>query len=168
MSVTATGPISVNLQKLVDLVAASTTFRARIHENAGDDEAREHIHWPHADRDLWELAQPLAVIESGGLDYSKLSGGALNWLKPMVKLMLTISDRDRYEDSTKDAQIDFENFIAAVLGNVIDSSGSNDKLSVVGVRQTIVACRTHPADVPAQPHGRAFWMAQFELSCAWV
>lgn len=168
MSVTATGAISVNLQKLVDLVAASTNFRSRIHANAGDAEAREHIHWPHADRSLWELAQPLAVIESGGLDYSKLSGGALNWLKPHVKLVLTLTDHDRYEDSTKDSQTDFENYIAAVLSDVIASSGSDDNLSVVSIRQTMVAARTHPADVPSQPNGRAFWMAQWELTCAWV
>ncbi|MBW3538773.1 MAG: hypothetical protein KY476_00735 [Planctomycetes bacterium] len=166
----ASGPISKNLQKLVDLVAGSSSFQTRVGA-ADSTAAREFIHHPHLEVDestTFQVTRPLAVCESGRLRFKKFAGGALNHLQPAGSCYLILQDKDRFPNDVQESQTDFENWVGAVIQDLAAQAGESDKLSIVEIDQEMEAAITHPRHVAAQPDSTAYWTTVFRVDWGWA
>jgi len=163
--VLAQGPISVPREKLVDLVAASAAFQARVDPaEPTDDKARERIHWPaleNPDPALWPELRPFAVVMAKGLSFELAAGGGQNYLRPTGTLTVLVVDTDRQPASLKESQIDFENFVGQVMADVAAASAQGENLSITRITQTEPAMVT---DLKDRPAAGLFWTAGFEIT----
>lgn len=135
MTVTATGPQGVSLQKLAAHVAASATFAARVAAVFATHEASAHVHWPFALDDLhggFEL--PLATIAQQALEWNAVAGGTTQHLAPRGVLLLTLADRPLF-DNPRDADLAFKNFVDGVLVDLVGLSGADENLVIARIVQ---------------------------------
>jgi hypothetical protein len=158
---TAAGPIAIPLSKLADLVAASSAFQERVDP---DDptlaKAQERIHWPYLYGDPLDAQRPFAVIESDGLKWEHVAGGAVNVLRPRGSLLLILQDNDRHPEEVKDSQVDFESFAGELLAQIAAAAGQGENLSITAIEQLGDATLLSPKDRPGATN---FWQIVFKI-----
>jgi hypothetical protein len=157
----ARGPIAKPLQLLVDLLAASSSFRARAGATT-DDEARKRLHWPHLAVEIWEVERPCAVImQAKGSPKArwKASGGR-NLLRWSGQLDVLIADNDRFPDDLQESQIDFETYLGCVMDDVRRYAAEDDKLAVSAIDVVEPAAYSNLIDLPSVT---PFWIAKFRV-----
>lgn len=160
LKLTPTGPLGTNMQKLSELVAASSAFQSRLRVESVR-EADQRIYWPWIEPELDpdRIPRPSAVIETHGLEWVKTSGGAQNHLYPGGALLLTLSDLDRYPKDSRNSLVDFLNFAEGVLSDLAEKSGTDDRICITSIKQQTPPTQNEPTD--DQPR---YWWARFEIT----
>ena len=134
---TAIGRITFGVFALADMIAASTTFQAKVgaEDAAG---AMAHIYrWqlrPAAAATLQSL-RPCAVIwQANVLDLAPYAGGSFNMLGGHGGLMLILTDADASARAGRQASGDaFAAFVDGVLNEVTPLAGASDNLDLTGL-----------------------------------
>jgi hypothetical protein len=158
-SIAAAGPISIPVRKLVELLAESTFFQARVGASSKTD-AYPYIHHPelHA-KGLYEIKGPLAVVGTAGFSLSRVDN---RLLRPSnCSLALVLSDDDRYPDSPERSQTDFENFVGQTLAEIAGLQGVDTRLPIDSIHLADSRKIGVTAATPGQRN--VYWMAMIEV-----
>jgi hypothetical protein len=161
--ITATGPQSVAIQRLAEMVSASSAFQNRRGKYT-QAEASQHVHFPYVD-DPFQVKRPYVVITVGELNWQKRASGAQNFLMPMGSLGLWIADDDEYgEEDRKSGLIDFVNFVDGVLSDVVLIAGRDDLLAITEIQQVEPPAVSDPRSVSGSGMAqKPFWMTRYNV-----
>jgi hypothetical protein len=160
MTMTATDPIGVAIQKLAELVSESTTFQTRCGVSTAAA-ALAFIHYPHL-LDPNECERPFVVIKppkSGAHDMYRTTGGGMNGLLNRGTLELYIGDEIDDFDDEKDPEIDFGNFEGAIITHLRSQAAVDDNLAISGMRCTMPRSRSSDLDVSGSKVQKPFYMS---------
>lgn len=133
MSVTATGPLSVPLDLLADMIAASTTFQDWV--DAGDAaEAAANVYLC-AD-DPATMTRPFALIVCGNdFGLSSIAGGSSYTFREYGSIGVIFEGivPDDYTDSHSDAILWFANAVGGTAKDLATASGVDDNLCISSI-----------------------------------
>ena len=151
----ALGPVSIPVRKLVELIAASPSFQARVKVTTATD-AFGFIHHPELRvSSLDEITGPLAVV---GTERFGLASVEPRFLRPSdCSLMMILSDDDRYPERADLSQIDFENFVGLVMADIALAQGEDTNLTIESM-ELIETCKSGP-EVQGVDKRKAYWIA---------
>lgn len=164
MTLTATGPNGVAMQKLAELLSESATWQSRCGVSTAADALR-FIHYPHF-RDRDQSERPLAVIsrtDDGGFEARRTAGGGANWFLNSGALMLTVVDHLEDFDDEKDPDVDFHNFTDALIVALQDGAAVDDNLAISGIVATIPPSRSDETEVAGEHATIATYIAEWRI-----
>lgn len=161
MRETATGRITFGVFALADMIAASSTFRAKVDVETAEA-AMAHIYrWQfRAAPAVLHDARPYAVIwQASTFDLVQYAGGSFNLLDGRGGLMLILSDEDASALAQRQTSGDaFAAFVDGVVNDMIELAGASDNLDLT--RLSLLEPIAHSRDWDDGSAG-AYWDAVF-------
>jgi len=145
--VSASAAISLPLENLRTLVAASANFQAWV--GAGDaSEAKEHVYRVAADSPF-SSKRPFALVRNadpGEVEHASEAGGAAQYFVESGALELYFEDAvaEANQDSHADAELAFLNTVGAIMGDMEALAGSGTYLTMTGWQILAGPTRSHP------------------------
>jgi len=142
--VTPTGMLSLPIENLRILLAASTTFQTLV--NAGDAAAaKPYVYVDSIDE---SVSRPFALVSDQAWNLSLVGQGAVNAFDEGGVLLLEIQAGvgDAYEDdgAGNNPGFEFRNTIGAIVEEMLDLAASGTYLDVSGVRFEVPPTRVLP------------------------
>lgn len=162
--IVATGAQGEAIQKLHQMVAASSAFQERVKTyGQGETEAGKYVFSPYLD-DPEQAVRPFAVIRQGNLQWYSLAGGKGNSMKPRGTLKLILADNAQQVGSDEAAEVDFRNFVDAVTADLADMSGDDDHLNINAINETEPPALSNPATTAANFQAtRPYYICEYEI-----
>lgn len=137
---TSAGFITAPKQALIDILAESPAFQAKVGASAPSD-ARAYIHTNYLLVDNHALERPYAIVATAAGDYDLRSGGARNFLRPQGTLWLYLCDQYRSADSAEDIRL-FENYCGEVLDEIAELAAVDDRLAIAAIAIAVPPTRS--------------------------
>jgi hypothetical protein len=163
MTVAATSPPGIAVEKLVALIAACPAFRLRcgVTTSAG---ALNFISYPTLDSRRQEEF-PYAVCflprEGSHENYRAGYGGGFTPMFNRGSILLRLGDKIGEYDDLGDEEVDFTNFEGAVIAYLKSVSGVSDNLNIVDINQTMAPTYSDPTKVSGDKGQRPYYEVEY-------
>ena len=161
MTVAATGPRGIAMEKLVAMVSQSSTFQTRV--GAGSATAAlPFIHYPYLD-DVDSLSRPFALVTTGPLrsqrgstDRSVFSGSFKLYISDVVQ-----------SDNASDAEMIFCNFADGLIDDLVNTlSGVDANLIIQATDEEIPPSLSDPRKSTDKTQDRPFYTCVHRIDWA--
>jgi len=154
------------VSSLIALLAAGTTFPARLVAGGFTDPPAGRVYYPWLTAADISANRPFALIENSEYDWSYVAGGSSNVLWPTISLSLVLADNDRNTGDFKASALDFAGFVDGVITELAAASGGDGQLSIVAMREVQPPQFTKPTDQDTDV--ATYWSTRWLLRCASV
>jgi hypothetical protein len=163
-SIVAEGPLSIPRRRLVELLADSPTFCARVAAVTSETPIAR-IHHPCLPIDLTidDAPRPLAVVFNKRFGMRRLSVNHFGL--DGCTLGLLVSDWDEHPKAQSWGQTVFENFLGMIIKDLADLQGRDGRLCIDTLTMDLPAQRSHPR---SDGQGKPYWDAIVEIAVSRV
>jgi hypothetical protein len=161
----STGVVGFPVRALVEMLAETASFQQRCGANS-PAEAMKSIYRPHGvfTREV-QPTGPMAVVWPKGLSMDQASGPGLRLKQANLCILLHDID-EKYAAQPEWSEADFTNWAGAVLSDLADLSGVDDRLVIQEIE--MLEGTLLPPSLIAQGEGKPFWSVELELTVAAV
>lgn len=161
MTIQATGPRAIAIEKLAKMVSQSSTFQERLQVES-EDEALKSVYWPYLQH-VSSAKRPFAVVKTGPLrsrrgstDRSAFSGS----------LMLILSDIVQSNDPG-DAEIVFTNWADGIIDDLVNTlSGRDDNLIIQATDEEMTPSLSDPRKSTDKVQSNPYYMSATRIDWA--